>query len=131
MKTEKTYCASTSAADTCPSASAAEYAPAANPSASHPANQPATHFHKTGTPPPAPHSCPTDVTPSTADTCPSAAEIMRLKQNITILKSQMRLDEIADDGYYISRRYQEDARRLGELECRLSALCNTAKPLSS
>ena len=124
MKTEKTYCASTSAADTCPSASAAEYAPAANPSASRPANQPATHFHKTGTPPPAPHSCPTDVTPS-------ATEIKRLKQNIAILKSQMRLDEIADDGYYISRRYQEDARRLGELECRLSALCNTAKHLSS
>ena len=130
MKTEKTYCTSTSAADTCPSASAAEYAPAANPSASRPANQPATHFHKTGTPPPAPHSCPTDVTPSAASG-PSATEIKRLKQNIAILKSQMRLDEIADDGYYISRRYQEDARRLGELECRLSALCCTATHLSS
>ena len=40
------------------------------------------------------------------------AEIARLKQ-------QIRLRETADDGYYLSRQYKEDARALYELERQL------------
>ena len=35
------------------------------------------------------------------------------------LKQQIRLRETADDGYYLSRQYKEDARALYELERQL------------
>ncbi len=41
---------------------------------------------------------------------------MNIKQQITKLKQQMRLREIADDGYYLSRQYREDTRALAELK---------------
>ena len=41
---------------------------------------------------------------------------MNIKQQIAKLKQQMRLREIADDGYYLSRQYKEDTRALSELK---------------
>lgn len=50
---------------------------------------------------------------------------MNIKQQISKLKQQMKWHEIADDGYYISRQYQEDLHTLYQLE----NLANTpAKP---
>lgn len=44
---------------------------------------------------------------------------MDIKQQIAKLKQQIKLHEIADDGYYISQQYKEDSRVLYELECLL------------
>lgn len=44
---------------------------------------------------------------------------MNIKQKIARLKQQIRLRETADDGYYLSRQYKEDARALYELERQL------------
>lgn len=41
---------------------------------------------------------------------------MNIKQKIAKLKQQIRLREIADDGYYLSRQYKEDTRALFELK---------------
>ncbi|MCM1324863.1 MAG: hypothetical protein NC218_12175 [Acetobacter sp.] len=41
---------------------------------------------------------------------------MNIKQQIAKLKKQIRLREIADDGYYLSRQYQEDNRTLYQLQ---------------
>lgn len=41
---------------------------------------------------------------------------MNIKQQIARLKQQMRLREMADDGYYLSRQYREDTRALFELK---------------
>ncbi|MBP3687211.1 MAG: hypothetical protein J6J35_02470 [Alphaproteobacteria bacterium] len=41
---------------------------------------------------------------------------MNIKQQITKLKQQMKLRELADDGYYISRQHKEDTRALFELK---------------
>ena len=37
-------------------------------------------------------------------------------QEIIALKEQIRLREIADDGYFLSKQYKEDCRQLFELE---------------
>lgn len=44
---------------------------------------------------------------------------MNIKQKIARLKQQIRLRETADDGYYLSRQYKEDASALYELERQL------------
>lgn len=44
---------------------------------------------------------------------------MNLEQEIDNLKQQIKLREIADDGYYISRRRKEDEKALAELLLRL------------
>lgn len=41
---------------------------------------------------------------------------MNIKQQITKLKQQIKLRELADDGYYLSRQYKEDNRALYELK---------------
>lgn len=50
---------------------------------------------------------------------------MNIKQQITKLKRQIKLRELADDGYYISRQYKEDTRALFELKMLLKK--NTPK----
>lgn len=44
---------------------------------------------------------------------------MSVCKRIESLKQQIRLREIADDGYYISRQYKEDCQLLHELTCLL------------
>lgn len=46
----------------------------------------------------------------------SKGENMNIKQQITKLKQQIKLRELADDGYYLSRQYKEDTRALYELK---------------
>ncbi len=41
---------------------------------------------------------------------------MNINQEIAKLKQQIKWREIADDGYYLSRQYQEDCRALYELK---------------
>lgn len=41
---------------------------------------------------------------------------MNIKQQITKLKQQIKLRELADDRYYLSRQYKEDTRALYELK---------------
>lgn len=40
---------------------------------------------------------------------------MNIAKEIAKLKQQIKWREIADDGYYISRQYEEDCRALYEL----------------
>ncbi len=53
---------------------------------------------------------------------------MNLKQQIAKLEQQMRLREIADDGYYLSRQYKEDSRALYELQTALKAAVAAVSP---
>lgn len=41
---------------------------------------------------------------------------MNIKQQIAKLKTQIRLNELSNDSYYLSRQYKEDTRALFELE---------------
>ena len=41
---------------------------------------------------------------------------MNINRQINRLKQEMRLKEIADDGYFISREYQQDREALYELK---------------
>ncbi len=41
---------------------------------------------------------------------------MNIKRQIAKLKQQIKLREMADDAYFISRQYHEDNRALYELE---------------
>ena len=40
---------------------------------------------------------------------------MDIEQQIEQLEQQMRINEIADDGYYLSLRYKEDCKNLAML----------------
>ena len=53
---------------------------------------------------------------------------MNIKQKIARLKQQIRLRETADDGYYLSRQYKEDARALYELERQLPPAGRGSRP---
>ncbi len=53
---------------------------------------------------------------------------MNIKQKIARLKQQIRLHETADDGYYLSRQYKEDARTLYELERQLPPASTPRQP---
>ena len=52
---------------------------------------------------------------------------MDIEQQIEQLEQQMRINEIADDGYYLSLRYKEDSKKL-EILRRLSATQEMGKP---
>lgn len=41
---------------------------------------------------------------------------MNIRQKIAKLQKQIKLRELADDGYFISRQYREDCRALYELK---------------
>lgn len=46
---------------------------------------------------------------------------MDIEQKIKELKQQIKLRQIADDGYFISFQYKEDCRELFELQTKLKA----------
>lgn len=54
---------------------------------------------------------------------------MNYIQQIELLKEAIRLREISDDGYYISRQYKEDMNRLYQLETASQAEKNKPTPL--
>lgn len=42
--------------------------------------------------------------------------IKEIKQDIEALKQQISINEMSNDGYYVSRQYKEDCRRKFELK---------------
>jgi hypothetical protein len=44
---------------------------------------------------------------------------MTIQSDITSLRAEIRLHELADDGYYLSLQYKEDCLRLYHLETAL------------
>lgn len=45
---------------------------------------------------------------------------MNIRQKIAKLEQQIKMRQIADDGYFISRQYREDCRAMYELKRLLS-----------
>lgn len=41
---------------------------------------------------------------------------MKITQQIALLKEEIKIREIADDGYYLSLQYKEDQQRLHKLK---------------
>lgn len=56
---------------------------------------------------------------------------MNYTQQIELLKEAIRLREISDDGYYISRQYKEDMTRLYLLEKAHKEENNSTSPTKS
>ena len=48
---------------------------------------------------------------------------MNIRQKIATLQQQINLRQIADDGYFLSRQYQEDCRLLYHLKQSLKKDC--------
>lgn len=61
---------------------------------------------------------------------PHSPDTEEIRRKIAIQKQRMQEREIGDDGYYLSRQYQEDIREIYELEQSVKELSHHKKEIT-